>query len=384
MSDDTERESAHDALVKASAEAFRADPAYSIPEKRLAGSAACLNCGTPLEGPFCHHCGQPDRNFLRFFPAMLRELMSDLLDFDSRFARTMKPLLFKPGRLTRDYLDGRRFRYTPPLRLYLFSSIAFFVLAAFLSSGAISTSVGDTRDRGLVQIGVDTEEELAQVEEQLSSLPPAVRGQIDLALNSEIEERRNQPWESDEININGEPWDLETNPVEITWLPGSVNDWINEEIGASPEKAQAIGENPNLIVDSVFDVLPGTMFVLLPVVALILKFWYAFASRYYIEHLILALHNHAFLFVVLIFALLLEVAEDWFTANEVSAGVTGTLALNWAIGIWIPVYLVWALRTVYRQNWVLTLGKGVLIGISYVTLLGIVSSVVALLAFVLI
>ena len=106
------------------------DPRLTLAPTALAGSAACLNCGTPLKGPYCYYCGQPDRNFMRFFPALLREVVSEALEFDSRFTRTMIPLLFKPGRLTRDYLDGRRFRFTPPLRLYLFSSIVFFLLAA--------------------------------------------------------------------------------------------------------------------------------------------------------------------------------------------------------------------------------------------------------------
>ena len=75
---------------------------------------------------------------MRFFPVLLRDLMEDLFDLDSRFVRTMKPLLFKPGRLTRDYMEGRRFRYAPPMRLYIFSSIVFFLLAALLSNDAIS------------------------------------------------------------------------------------------------------------------------------------------------------------------------------------------------------------------------------------------------------
>jgi hypothetical protein len=85
--------------------------ALTIKMDRLAGSARCLNCGTDLKGPFCYYCGQPDKNLLRFFPALMREIMEDFLDFDSRFMRTMKPLLFIPGKLTRDYLDGRHGRH---------------------------------------------------------------------------------------------------------------------------------------------------------------------------------------------------------------------------------------------------------------------------------
>ncbi|HEY5776644.1 MAG TPA: DUF3667 domain-containing protein, partial [Xanthomonadales bacterium] len=87
---------------------------------------------------------------MRFFPVLLRDLMEDLLDLDSRFVRTMKPLLFKPGRLTRDYMEGRRFRYAPPMRLYIFSSIVFFLLAALLSSDAIS--IGGVDENGNVQV----------------------------------------------------------------------------------------------------------------------------------------------------------------------------------------------------------------------------------------
>lgn len=87
--------------------------AFTLSARRLAGSPACLNCATALMGPFCHYCGQPDKNLMRFFPALVRDLLGDVVDFDSRFMRTLKPLLFRPGKLTRDYLDGRRFRLFP-------------------------------------------------------------------------------------------------------------------------------------------------------------------------------------------------------------------------------------------------------------------------------
>ncbi len=260
------------------------DPALTLRPSARAGSPACLNCGTSLEGPFCHYCGQPDRNFLRFFPALLREFLSEALELDSRFARTMKPLLFLPGRLTRDYLDGRRFRYTPPLRLYLFSSIIFFLLAAFLSSDAIEDKVSFSGQNSGIQITADTEEDLARVEEALEALPPELREQIDTDLSeARIREREEKNFfDTEEIQFNDRPWHPEDNPVAIAWLPDSMNDWINEEISRSPEKAKRINEDPRLIVREIFDILPATMFVLLPVVALIFKFWYLFSGHYYI------------------------------------------------------------------------------------------------------
>jgi hypothetical protein len=125
------------------------------------------------------------------------------------------------------------------------------------------------------------------------------------------------------------------------------------------------------------------MFLLLPVVALIFKFWYLFAKRYYVEHLIFSLHNHSFMFVTLILILLTDLANDLFVAYEYPAAVTGAGWLMVILGVWIPIYLLISLRTVYRQNWFLTLGKFFVIGISYVTLLGFVTTGVAIASFVL-
>jgi len=373
----TNPEQKHKALIAS------ADPSLTMATKKLAGSARCLNCGTELNGPFCYYCGQPDRNFMRFFPALLRDLMEDLFDLDSRFMRTLKPLLFKPGRLTRDYMNGRRFRYTPPMRLYIFSSIAFFLLAALLSSNAVELNT-KTTGGGIVTITTDNEEDNQKAEEALSQLPPDLREQIDVdkALSGDNDEE--ETWfESKDISFNDEPWDRETNPVDIPWLPDWLNDRINDEIEGSPEKAKQINENPNLIIDKVFDILPATMFVLLPVVALIFKFWYLFAKRYYVEHLIFSLHNHSFIFTCLIVMLLLELIEVRFASTGFEAG---KLAMQWlAIGIftWIPIYLLVSLRVVYQQGWLLTTGKFFAIGISYIVLLGLMTSIVAILSFVL-
>src|SRR5210317_1583537 len=165
--------------IEGQAPAVTPDKSLTLAAKKLAGSAQCLNCGTELKGPFCYFCGQPDRNFMRFFPALLRDMMEDLLDLDSRFMRTIKPLLFKPGRLTRDYMNGRRFRYAPPMRLYIFSSIVFFLLAALLSTDSIKiANVGNTD--GIVRITTHSEEERQMVNDALDNLPANIREQIDV------------------------------------------------------------------------------------------------------------------------------------------------------------------------------------------------------------
>ena len=380
-----EQQAEKDSGVNEKALVATADPALTLAAKKLAGSACCLNCGTELQGPFCYYCGQPDRNFMRFFPALIRDLMEDLLDLDSRFMRTVKPLLFKPGRLTRDYMEGRRFRYAPPMRLYIFSSIVFFLLAALLSSDAITMNGEDSKD-GIIHISSDGADTHQEVEEALSNLPPEIREKIDMDhthAETEQADEDDPGFKLDDIQFNDDPWNRETNPVDIKWFPGWLNDRINDEIEGSPQKAEQINENPNLIIDKVFDILPATMFLLLPLVAMIFKFWYLFAKRFYVEHLIFSLHNHAFVFVSLILILLANVSSTLLEKNGYATAQAGIEWLVVAISIWIPVYLLISLRVVYQQGWFLTLGKFAAIGISYLTLLAFVTVGVAIASFVL-
>ena len=224
------------------------------------------------------------------------------------------------------------------------------------------------------------------IEEALNNLPPELREQVDTHEIPDVyedQEGDSEAFTVDDIQFNDEPWDRETNPVDIKWLPAWLNDRINGEIEESPHKAEQINENPNLIIDKVFDILPATMFVLLPVVALIFKFWYLFAKRYYIEHLVFSLHNHAFVFVSLVLILLANVSETLFTRYDHATAATSMIWVMAVIGTWIPLYMLISLRVVYRQNWFMTTGKFTLIGLSYMTLLGLVTTGVAIASFVL-
>jgi hypothetical protein len=360
-----------------------ASTALTIPPTRLAGSSDCLNCGTKLLGPFCYYCGQPDKNFLRFFPVLMRELLEDFLDFDSRFMRTMKPLLVQPGTLTRNYLDGKRFRYTTPLRLYIFSSIAFFFLVAMLSGDAIKLQVnGDDDVVAGIHIGATEEEKLHEALEGIEDLDPELAEKIEGDIHAAMEDAEEES-DDDGISFNDKPWDRETNPLIIPLAPDWVNEWVNDEIEESPQKGKEIEANPDLIRDKVFDVLPGTMFVLLPIVALLFKFWYLFAKKYYIEHLIFALHNHAFLFVVGLILILANTLAGWQEPAGEGPFTTAALWCNIIIAAWIPVYLLVSLKRVYQQGWGMTLVKYSLIGFSYLMLLAFTTAFVALLSFVL-
>lgn len=87
------------------------------------GGRACRNCGEPIALAFCGRCGQKDLPRRMTFREAAGEMVSSVLSFDSKIARTLPRFLFRTGALTRDYLDGRRARYTSPLRLFLLASL---------------------------------------------------------------------------------------------------------------------------------------------------------------------------------------------------------------------------------------------------------------------
>ena len=115
--------------VKFSSRTLREDEVQNLPA--AVESPDCLNCGTRLRGQYCGTCGQRASNRLISLWELISEAFGDLLEIDSRLWRTLIPLLARPGRLTRDYLEGRRARYMPPFRTYLVLSVIFFVVAFF-------------------------------------------------------------------------------------------------------------------------------------------------------------------------------------------------------------------------------------------------------------
>jgi hypothetical protein len=93
-------------------------------------AAPCKNCGEAMQDRhrYCPVCGQSVLNIRRPWSAISRELLRELFDLDGRMIRSLRLLLGHPGYLTRQYMDGRRASYTPPLRMYLVISLAFFLL----------------------------------------------------------------------------------------------------------------------------------------------------------------------------------------------------------------------------------------------------------------
>ena len=107
--------------------------------ERGGAPAACLNCGTCLAGPFCHHCGQGGGPTHRSLLHLAGETIEAFTHGDGRVLRTVRLLALDPGRLTRDWLDGRRVRDVPPVRLFFSALFAMFLVA---SIGGVAVHAG--------------------------------------------------------------------------------------------------------------------------------------------------------------------------------------------------------------------------------------------------
>ena len=106
-------------------------------------SLNCKNCGTDVSGTvFCPTCGQKSDTHVLTFTEFLLEMADGLFNFDSRLWRSLLPLILHPGKLTNEYLKGRRMRYLPPFRLYLILSLLFFVIPNY--EGDIGNSFVDS------------------------------------------------------------------------------------------------------------------------------------------------------------------------------------------------------------------------------------------------
>ena len=363
----------------------------------------CQNCGTELLGPHCYKCGQPVHGLVRHFGSIVGDFFDSVFDLDARMPRTIWPLLAKPGYLTCEYFEGRRVRYVSPVRLFFFLSIVTFFVAQLATRPGDNGSVvqvdgGDGIEEATTVAEVEKARDkvLAELGEARAEIPagiPGARVGIDAAMGevrekaelriAGIEKREARPVgdtpaddsdEQPEIRFNDRPWDPVTNPLRVAWLPEFANRWINQQVSHGRENIKDMEKNPDRLKDAVLGALPSTLFILLPLFALMLKVAYLFKRRLYMEHLIVALHSHAFLCLAVLLALLLSMLGEAVPALSTPVGwIEGLLLL------WMPLYLLLMQKRVYGQGWTMTLLKYFTIGICYTILLsfGVAGTILA-------
>jgi hypothetical protein len=371
-----------------------------------AGGRACENCGRPLLGEYCYQCGQPVKGLVRHFSSIMGDFLDSVFNIDARFPHTIWPLFARPGYLSQEYFAGRRVRYVSPVRLFFFVSIVtFFVAQLVIQTGQGAFQINDDGDGSRIGRATTVAEVERIRDEAISELDQAIAvagkspgAAVGLrAAQGEIRtEAANRIRALQDAAAKGEPpppptqgtfsfgdggnWDPKTNPLRIGWLPGFANDWVNAQIGRARDNITHLGTNSSRYKDVLLGAVPSTLFLLLPVFALMLKVAYIFKRRLYMEHLIVALHSHAFLCLDLllvfgVMALKRVAAPDGFAGGLLNLAEVALFA-------WMAIYLLIMQKRVYRQGWFMTLVKYCALGFCYTLLLGIGIGLTALLSLV--
>jgi hypothetical protein len=223
---------------------------------------------------------------------MLHEALDDQVSVSGKLPRTLAGLLLRPGFLTCEYAAGRIARYVPPLRLYLVSSLLLFVVLPYVADF----------DR------------------------------LWRALEGRVEEARRR-------SSVAEPFVL----VRLGIDPAAAPAWLRPAAGYVVRQEARLNAMPpregaRVLYGETMENVPRVVFVILPVFALFLKA--LFPRRRYAQHLVFALHLHAFLFLLALAALAAR-----------STALLPVLALA------AQLYLLVALKRVYAQGWPRTVVK---------------------------
>ena len=279
----------------------------------------CGNCRAVLIGPYCAHCGQHAHSSARHLHLVVHDAWHDLTHLDGRLWDTLAMLLLRPGRLTVDYFDEKRSRYLPPVRLYLVLSVLFFSLSGSIGPGLHGGSRVVTPADLQREIDRETDpqqrEALKETQAGLESIRPGAAG----ATCDSIRLRR----------------------------------FARVELAARDACKRIVADEGRSFLSILAHNVPRMMFVFLPLVAAVMRLLYLRPRRYYVEHLVLLLHNHSALFLVFSLINLIGLLGNlWSPAAAVSS-----VLVKLAVCGYVPWYLFAAMRKYYGQGRLLTLAK---------------------------
>ncbi|MGY3212147.1 DUF3667 domain-containing protein [Mucilaginibacter sp. HD30] len=366
----------------------------------------CLNCGSELHGKYCHSCGQENLQIKESFGHMITHAVSDYFHFDHQFFHTLKPLFFFPGKLTNEYMAGRRVQYLHPVKMYIFISLVYFVL---LFSGTDHEE--KDKDSGKKVTATEWADAANDIKSD-SSLTPSQKRIIQSGLNR-ISALKGRKTDSGQVvqsikvktDKNGkndttfvyDTFTIKKNPkgdLDTTYTYDGLSDLViattdddtydqylvnQQKLPANKRdnlveryynkkayawKKKGGSNSKKMIEDGVKHNAPKMMFLLLPLFALMLKVWFYKNKKFYVEHLIFSFHFHCFMFLFLTVLMLLKrvIPQDW-TQIDHYLDVAGFFGVFW--------YLYRSLRVVYHRGVMRTVSKTIGLSFSYMITLSI-------------
>jgi hypothetical protein len=287
----------------------------------------CKNCDAVLLGRFCMNCSQAANVHVPSTLELMHELLEGLTHSDSRLWRTLTMLWFKPGKLTQEFIAGRRIAYLPPFRLYLILSIIFFLIASF----------------------THTEGQVIHFDDGSKSVTSSPTGTSPAASSSAASGSSANPVTScDDVNF-----------VTFSKRP----EWNARFKHAC---LAIVRDNGDSLLHIAIGTMSKAMFIFLPLVAFLHMLLYWRPRHRYAEHLLFFVHLHAFYFSV---AILMISASNAAQTWPKLAGVSGVLEtlLGWTL----PIYTILAMRRVFQRGWAGTLFKAVVLFFVYMIMFGL-------------
>ena len=349
----------------------------------------CLNCNAVVAGRFCQVCGQENIETHQTFGHLAGHFVSDIFHFDGQFLSTANYLLLKPGFLTHEYARGRRASYLDPIKMYFFVSAVFFLffLGFFQDNGPIRFQ--EQKDLSAAELIVKLREDTAGMHKMISQYQgvSAVKNGLikklaeqdaaiaelkkDTTRKQEIYNRLVGPSFFGENKYNSrEAYDSLQKA-----LPEAQRDGIFKRTMAyrNIEVAKKFRENRHEAADelkeSVLHHIPQTLFISLPLFALLLQLLYTrHKNLFYANHAIYTLHLYCALFVFMFINMLLNKTENM-------AYMSWVKWINYGVIAYATFYTFRALQVYYGQSFGKTLVKWLILNavafVAMVFLLGL-------------
>lgn len=323
----------------------------------------CLNCGTMVHGRYCHVCGQENIIAKESFWSLSKHFVYDIFHFDGKFFHTLKYLFTRPGKVAKEYCEGKRNTYLHPIRMYLFTSAVFFIIffsvndpAAIIKGGSDSLDrearqelIGDYSER----LKTDTANKVVY-QSIISILSDSSRP----VLTKDILTIDPKPV----FTVNGNRYSSVQEYVSAQKaLPSEQRDnWFRSlftrrALKFNEKYRGRFSEGVGIFWKAFLHRLPYMLFFSLPFFALILKLLYARRKNfYYSDHSVFTLYHYVFSFLLLLVIIVFLQLQKWTGLGDLD-WVALLLVLTW-MG-----YLLIEMKNFYRQGWIKTILKFLLL-----------------------
>ncbi len=340
----------------------------------------CLNCGTVVQGRYCHECGQENVVPKETFWHMVTHFFNDITHFDGSFFVTAKDLLFKPGFLSKEYMAGKRVKYLHPVRMYVFTSAVFFLLffSFFTGSGNISLSA----------TGIENgRQRLKMIERKLKEYKDDPQ-KTDVVEMLRLMKDTTRPLSADEkilliedfqvINLSGSSnkyKTLEEYDSIQKHLPDSSKDgWflkriVRKEISINNKYKGDASALSSKLSNLFLHRLPYMLFVSLPLFALILRLVYIRRKQFYFaDHGVFTIHLYVFTFILLLMVFLLEKLQSVANLDFIGFFIAALFIIQ-------MIYLFRAMRVFYGQGKAKTFVKFILVSFASLIMMIILTAI---------